>query len=152
MWRKHQETSFLISAAGGWPCSSPKATWTKNRVLTEIFLLKNMPQPCSSLRCEFLKGELSLLQSLQYSFAVLNVLVSLGNYHMDENLCRLKIKKKFFPLTKSLPPPRWAAGPCLIGLEFFKKRPHLEIWKTVHSLQPSKETSSALIKFQNMFW
>jgi len=25
-----------------------------------------MPQPCSSLRCEFLKGELSLPQSLQH--------------------------------------------------------------------------------------
>ena len=40
MWLKHQETSFLISAAGGWPCSSPKATWTSREFGPKYFFFE----------------------------------------------------------------------------------------------------------------
>ena len=80
--------------------------------------------PTALLRREFFKGELSLPQLLEYSFALLKIMVS-------NRWKFLSSQKKFFSLKEYLPPPRWCAGSCLIWLEFFLKKSDLDILKPV---------------------
>ena len=80
--------------------------------------------PTALLRREFFEGELSLPQLLEYSFALLKIMVS-------NRWKFLSSQTKFFSLKEYLPPPRWCAGSCLIWLEFFLKKSDLDILKTV---------------------